>query len=100
MPRLRGLSMILAKVISRVVASAKSDRLPVGRPLLSVEPLDGFGDRTHLIALDSVGAGLGDLVLILQEGTGARQALLENPSDPMPAQVAIVGIIDRESSDV
>jgi microcompartment protein CcmK/EutM len=86
--------MILAKVISRVVSTAKLDSLP-HRALLTVEPLDGFGDRTPMIAIDSVQAGPGDTVLILQEGTGVRQAVLEDPSQPLPAQVAIVGIVDQ-----
>jgi len=85
--------MILAKVLARVVSSAKSDRLP-HRAMLSVEPLTGFGDGTPLIAIDSVQAGPGDTVLILQEGTGARQALFEEPKDPLPAQTVIVGIVD------
>ncbi len=86
--------MILAKVLSRVVSTAKLDSLP-HRALLTVEPLAGFGDRTHLIAIDSVQAGPGDIVLVVQEGTGARQATLDDPSKPMPAQIAIVGIVDH-----
>ena len=85
--------MILAKVISRVVSTHKLHTLPA-RPLLMVEPLENFGDRTPIIAIDSVQAGPGDTVLILQEGTGARQATLENVNSPMPAQVVIIGIVD------
>ncbi len=90
--------MLLAKVISTVVATAKSDRLPA-RQLLSVEPLPGFGDSTQLIAIDTVQAGVGDIVLVLQEGTGARQAALSDASQPMPAQMAIVGIVDEVHYD-
>jgi ethanolamine utilization protein EutN len=86
--------MILAKVLSRVVSTAKLDSLPK-RPLLNVVALEGFGDQTPFIAIDSVEAGPGDTVLILQEGTGARQATLPDPSQPMPAQMAIVGIVDQ-----
>lgn len=86
--------MILAKVVARVVASEKLKSLP-GRQLLSIEPLPGFGDPTPLVAIDSVQAGPGDTVLVLQEGTGARQAVLEDPSQPLPAQVVIVGIVDH-----
>jgi microcompartment protein CcmK/EutM len=86
--------MILGKVLSRVVATAKLDTLP-HRQLLNVEPLEGFGDRTPIIAIDSVNAGPGDTVLILQEGTGVRQATLPDPSKPLPAQMAIVGIVDH-----
>lgn len=86
--------MILGKVIARVVSTARFPSLP-GRQYLSVRPLEGFGDSSPVIAIDSVQAGPGDLVLILQEGTGARQAVLPDPSQPMPAQMAIVGIVDE-----
>ena len=89
--------MILARVLNRVVASAKLDSLPA-RAFLSVEPLEGFGDRTPLVAIDGVGAGPGDLVLILQEGTGARQVLLSEEDvarHSLPAQTVIVGIVDH-----
>lgn len=85
--------MILGKVLSRVVSTAKLDSIPK-RPLLNVEPLDGFGDRTPVIVIDSVGAGPGDTVLVLQEGTGVRQATLDDPTKPLPAQMAAVGIVD------
>lgn len=86
--------MLLAKVLSRVVSTAKLESLP-HRQLLNVEPLEGFGDRTPIVVIDSVGAGPGDMILVLQEGTGARQATLDNPSLPMPAQMAAVGIVDE-----
>ena len=86
--------MILAKVISRVVSTAKLDTLPP-KSLLEVQPLPEFGDPHPLIAIDSVQAGPGDTVLILQEGTGARQAVLSDPSQPLPAQMVVVGIVDE-----
>lgn len=86
--------MILAKVVSRVVASHKLGSIPA-RALLCVEPLEGYGDRTPLVAIDTVAAGPGDTVLILQEGTGAREAALSDPHQSLPAQVAIVGIVDQ-----
>jgi ethanolamine utilization protein EutN len=85
--------MLLAKVLSRVVSTAKLKTLP-SRPYLSVELLPGFGEPTPLIAIDTVQAGPGDTVLVFQEGTGAREVLLANPSLPLPAQVLIVGIVD------
>ncbi len=86
--------MIIAKVVSRVVATEKLASLPA-RQLLSVEPLSGFGDPAPLVALDAVQAGPGDTVLVLQEGSGARQAVLSDPSQPLPAQMVIVGIVDH-----
>jgi len=87
--------MILAKVIARVVSTAKDRRLPA-RPLLDVQPLPGYGDPAQtFIAIDTVGAGPGDTVLVLQEGTGVRQVALVDPNQPLPAQMAIVGIVDQ-----
>lgn len=85
--------MILAKVLSSVVSTAKLPGLPA-RQLLRVEPLEGFGDRTPLVAIDGVQAGPGDLVIVMQEGSGARQIVLDDPALPMPAQCAVVGIVD------
>jgi microcompartment protein CcmK/EutM len=86
--------MILGKVVARVVASEKCETLP-SRQLLQIEPLEGFGDRSPIVAIDSVAAGPGDLVLVLQEGTGARQAVLPDPSQPLPAQMVVIGIVDE-----
>lgn len=85
--------MILAKVLSRVVSNARLESIPDGQ-LLAIEPLEGFGDRAPLVAIAGAQAGPGDLVLVLQEGSGARQAVLDDPTVPLPAQVAIVGIVD------
>ena len=86
--------MILAKVVSRVVATEKLSSLPA-RALLQVQPLAGFGDGAPLVAIDAVQAGPGDLVLVMQEGTGAREALLPDPKNPLPAQSVVVGIVDH-----
>ncbi len=86
--------MILAKVVSRVVVTAKFESLPP-RSLLTVEPLPGFGDPGPFVVLDSVQAGPGDTVLVMAEGTGARQAVLPDPSLPMPAQMVAIGIVDN-----
>jgi len=89
------LSMILGKVISRVVSSAKLENIPA-RQMLTVQVLDGFGDtKNPLIALDSVQAGPGDLVLVMQEGTGAREALGLRSDEALPAQAVIVGVVDQ-----
>lgn len=86
--------MIVAKVISRVVASAKLGDFP-SRQFLMIQPEPGFGDSTPFIAIDGVQAGPGDRVLVLQEGTGARQVVLPDPGKPLPAQMVIVGVVDQ-----
>jgi microcompartment protein CcmK/EutM len=90
--------MIIAKVISRVVASQKDPTLPA-RPLLSVKPMAGFGDPGPFIAIDSVQAGPGDWVLVMQEGTGAREAVLDDPKKTLAAQMVVIGIVDQIQSE-
>jgi ethanolamine utilization protein EutN len=46
----------------------------------------------YIIAVDSVGAGVGEVVLVLDEGNGARQVL--NSTDG-PVRSVIVGIVDQ-----
>ncbi len=85
--------MKIGRVAGTVVATICS---PVfeGRRLLMVDLLDEKGRATgkDLIAVDSVGAGAGEMVLILDEGNGARQ-VLEAPDAPVRA--VVVGIIDE-----
>jgi ethanolamine utilization protein EutN len=63
------------------------------KPLLLVEREDAAGQRTgaYLIAVDTVGAGVGQRVLVLDEGTGARQVM---GSTDAPIRSVIVGIVD------
>ena len=63
------------------------------RTLLILDKLDTAGQPTggYLIAIDSVGAGAGETVLVLDEGNGARQ-ILGVPD--MPVRSLVVGIVD------
>jgi microcompartment protein CcmK/EutM len=83
--------MILARVIGTVVATRKDDRL-TGAKLLLVRAIDPSGkdETTHLVAVDTVDAGLRDKVLIVT-GSSARMAagLKDTPVD-----AAIVGVVD------
>ncbi len=45
----------------------------------------------YIVAVDAVGAGVGEVVLVLDEGNGARQVLA---SDNGPVRSVIVGIVD------
>ncbi len=47
--------------------------------------------RDYIVAVDTVDAGVGDCVLILDEGNGARQVLQSNDG---PVRSVIVGIVD------
>jgi ethanolamine utilization protein EutN len=85
--------MLMAMVIGTVVATRKHERL-VGGKIQIVQPLDprtkaAKGDS--LVAVDAVGAGVGELVLVVQ-GSGARKAL---DKESCPVDATIIGIIDQ-----
>jgi microcompartment protein CcmK/EutM len=83
--------MLLARIVGTVVATRKDERLN-GRKLLVARLVDeqGQDQKGHVIAVDTVGAGVRELVLVVQ-GSSAR--LAEGCKD-MPVDAAIVGIVD------
>ena len=84
--------MILARVIGEVVSTQKRPQFE-GAKLLIVQPETPAGVRTGaaLLAIDSVGAGRGELVIAVLEGRAAGEALGKKLS---PVDAAIVGIVD------
>ena len=84
--------MILGSVAGEIHATIQHP-FYAGRKLLLVEREDAAGRRTgaYLVAVDSVGAGVGERVLVLDEGNGARQVLA---SADGPVRSVIVGIVD------
>lgn len=84
--------MILAKVLGTVVTTI-SHRDYKNRRLLVVQPLtvEGESPDEDFIALDNTHAGIGDTVLVLREGSGARQ-VLNNPDACIIS--VIIGIVD------
>lgn len=85
--------MILGRIVGSVVSTIHH-RIVESRKLLLAERLDERGGETgaYVIALDVVGAGYGETVLIIDEGNGARQ-LLED--DQAPIRAVVVGIVDE-----
>lgn len=83
--------MILARIVGTVVATRKDDRLH-GRKLLIARlvGVDGQDEKGHLVAVDTVGAGVNETVLIVQ-GSSARLAFGCNNC---PVDAAVVGIVD------
>jgi ethanolamine utilization protein EutN len=83
--------MIIAKVVGSAVATLKHDLLETTK-LLLVGPADITGNLTGelFLAVDLVGAGDGELVMICQ-GSSARAAVGQDSS---PADAAVVGILD------
>ena len=69
-----------------------------GRRLLMVDLVDETGSETggYLICVDSVGAGAGETVLVLDEGNGARQ-VVRDPEGPIRA--VVVGVVDEVTAD-
>jgi len=84
--------MILGRITGSVVSTIHH-RIIENRRLLLAERLDDKGEPTggYLIALDAIGAGYGETVLILDEGNGARQIL---DDDTAPVRSVVVGIVD------
>ena len=84
--------MILARVAGRITSTIHHPDME-GRSLLVLDRIDPKGQPTggYLIAVDSIGAGPGETVLVLDEGNGARQIL--GGSD-LPVRSVVVGILD------
>jgi microcompartment protein CcmK/EutM len=84
--------MYFGRVVGTVVATIKNEAF-YGRKLLLVDrlSLDGQPDGHYDIAVDVVQAGVGDKVLVIDEGNGARQVLQR---DPAPVRAVIVGVVD------
>ena len=84
--------MIIAKVIGTLVSTIKHPAY-TGYKLLIVQPLHLPGDKpdADFVALDHAQAGIGDTVLVLREGSGARQ--ITGIADA-PIISAVVGILD------
>ena len=84
--------MIIARVVGNITATRKQESHE-GKTILLVQPMDleeqAVGDV--IVALDSVGAGVGDTVLVVQEGFSAMTSVghIESPID-----AAVIGFID------
>jgi microcompartment protein CcmK/EutM len=83
--------MQLAKVIGEVVSSMKDANL-TGMKLLVLQPLSASGDAAGrtLVALDSIGAGVGETVFFVR---GREAAFPFHPAEP-PTDAAVIGIVD------
>lgn len=88
--------MILARILGTVVATRKDERLQ-GKKLLVVRPVspDGKDETGHLVAVDTVGAGFRETVVVVS-GSSARMA---QGCKDCPVDAAIVGIVDTVKID-
>jgi len=83
----------ICRVVGNVVATQKNRKLE-GAKLMLVQPL-GLDDAPRgatLLAIDSVGAGIGERVLVVIEGKAAGQALGRKAA---AVDAAIIGVIDE-----
>ena len=89
--------MILGRITGSVVSTIHHPIVD-GRKLLLAERLDASGRPTggYVIAIDAIGAGFGETVLILDEGNGARQILDDADA---PVRSMVVGIVDAVELD-
>ncbi|MGB0389294.1 MAG: EutN/CcmL family microcompartment protein [Ardenticatenaceae bacterium] len=85
--------MKLARVAGPVVSTIKHSFFE-GRTLLLCDYVSPEGQEmgAYTIAVDTVGAGSGELVLILDEGSSARQIIGQKNA---PVRAVVVGIIDE-----
>jgi microcompartment protein CcmK/EutM len=86
--------MILAKIIGNVVSTVKEPGYE-SRKILIVQPIDpaGAAKGKSLLAVDTVQAGIGDTVLVMEEGGSARMIL--NEPDTFTVKAVIAGIVDH-----
>lgn len=89
--------MKVGRVVGTVVATIEA---PVfqDRKLLVCDVLDASGrpDGSYIIAADTVGAGAGETVLIIDEGNSARQVV---GLDVAPIRSVVVGVVDELTVD-
>ena len=85
--------MKIARVAQTVVSTIHSPAFD-GRRLLLCDLLQPDGEPAggYLIAVDTVGAGAGETVLLLDEGNSARQIIGLSPA---PVRTVVVGIVDE-----
>ena len=85
--------MLKAVVIGRATSTVKHESM-TGQKLLIVQPQqkDGGPEGDPLIAMDGVGAGVGEQVIITSDGRNARQIL---GAEATPVRWSIIGIKDE-----
>lgn len=88
--------MRLGKVVGTVVATQKDPKL-VGWKLLLVREMkmDGSLTDAYVVAIDTVGAGIGETVLTVS-GSSAR---LANRAEQVPVDSSVIGIVDSVECD-
>ena len=91
------IDMQLGRVVGCVWSTVKDSHLE-GQRLLLVQPLelDGSNRGDAVVALDAIGAGIGDKVLLTTDGYAAMTSVGRTPS---PIDSAVIGFIDSVDLD-
>ena len=85
--------MLIGRVVGTVVSTQKSAKLDGAKLMLvQILSLDDQPRGAAIMAIDSVGAGVGEKVLVVIEGRAAGEALGRKAA---PVDAAIMGIIDH-----
>lgn len=84
--------MILAKVVGTVVSTRKEPKIEGIKFLLleKIDPSNMQGKKDYLVAMDSVGAGLDEIVFYVA-GSSSR---MTNTTEGKPSDAAIISIVD------
>jgi microcompartment protein CcmK/EutM len=90
--------MLIGRVVGNVVSTQKNPKLE-GSKLLLVEPLDldGRPRGVPVLAIDGVDAGVGDKVLLIQDGRSAQLVLGRGVAAVDAAVVAVVDAVEQAS---
>ena len=85
--------MIIARVVGTVIATQKQEAHE-GQKILLLQPLnlDGQPAGDVVVGLDAVDAGVGDRVLVVQEGFSAMTSVGHTES---PIDAAVIGVVDQ-----
>jgi ethanolamine utilization protein EutN len=85
--------VLIGRVVGNLVATQKNAKLE-GTKLLLVQPLDLKGEPKGptLIAIDGVDAGVGDRVLLIQDGRSAQLVLGRGIA---AVDAAVIGVVDQ-----
>ncbi|MFA4852398.1 MAG: EutN/CcmL family microcompartment protein [Bacteroidales bacterium] len=86
--------MILGKVIGNVISTIKAKGYE-SKKILIIQPIDPAGNPKgkSFLAVDAVQAGVGDTVLIIEEGNSARAVI--NEPEAFTVKSVIAGIVDE-----
>ena len=85
--------MQICRITGNIVATIKNSHLE-GKKIMIAQPLDldGNPEGDDYLAIDSVGAGVGEKVLVIKEGGSAAIVLKDKE---IPVQAVIVGVVDE-----